>query len=456
LSSAKPTKSQASRRGFASLQRRSSPSTITTIMATMPPSESQAPGRKFHRDWLRELLLKHSHQHPNMPPDLRSTALVVAPMVDASDLPYRLLTRRYNANLCFTPMIHARLFAEKVAYRRNFWKECGMPPEDRPLIAQFCGHDEHVMLRAMKIVEGQVDGVDINCGCPQNIAKRGRYGAFLMEEENGDRIVRIVKHVSQNLSVPVSVKLRILPSGIEDSLALYKRIVDAGASMLTIHGRTRLQKQQMTGNTDWDFIRQVVQTVGDRVPVLSNGSISNMDDVRKCLLETGADGIMSSEGILEYPPLFTETNVESTNYKRTGPGRLQMAADYLELCKQYPPKEGGQGTGLKCIRAHLHRFLHADLQTHTNVRDAVVKAYSMDEADAVIDMVKEIHDGKRHDVSEEKLSWYVRHRSDWDADIGEEEGDLGEEKKVPTAQEEEDEQCPCDVFGEVCNDDGDY
>ena len=347
---------------------------------------------------------------------------------------------------------------EKPGYRRKFWKEnIGMPAEDRPLIAQFCGHDKHILLKAMQIVENDVDGVDINCGCPQQIAKRGRYGAYLMEEENGDRIVDIVSHLTKHLNVPVAVKLRILPSGIDDSLVLYKRLVDAGAAMLTIHGRTREQRQRLTGAANWEHIRQVVQLLGHRVPVIANGSISNMDDVRECLKVTGADGIMSSEAILEYPPTFTETNVESTNYKRTGPSRLQMAHDYLEICKQYPPNEGGQGSGLKCIRAHLHRFLHADLQVHTQIREAVVKSFSMEAAEDVIKMVREIHDSEDHDVTEEKLSWYVRHQVNWEKEEEERLDYVEEKKDAVVEEEEEDEGCPCDVFGEVCgDDDGDY
>lgn len=301
----------------------------------------------------------------------------------------------------------------------------------------------------MKIVEKDVDGVDINCGCPQNIAKRGGYGAFLMEEEGGDRIVEIVRHLSANLNVPVSVKLRILPSGVEDSLKLYKRLVDAGASMLTIHGRTRHQRQFLTGSADWNAIKDVVRLVGERVPVLANGSISNMDDVRKCLEETGVDGIMSSEAILEYPPLFTETNVQSTDNKRTGPGRLQMAQDYLDLCKEFPPDEGGQGTGMKCVRAHLHRFLHKDLQTHTNVRDAVVKTFSMEAAHNAVAMVREIHEKEGHDIENEQLSWYVRHRREWEEGWdggGDEDNGYGEEKKSTSMKEEDDdgECCMCD------------
>ena len=428
----------------------------------------------FPRDWLRQLLLSHAHNHPNLPQSLQDKALVVAPMVDASDLPYRLLARRYNTNLCFTPMIHARMFIEKEGYRRKFWRDHGMPKEDRPLIAQFCGYDKEVLYQAMKSVQDHVDGVDINCGCPQNIAKKGQYGAFLMEKEGGDRIVDIVKYLAPRLKVPVSVKLRILPSTaedgpprFEDTMVLYKRLVDAGASMLTIHGRTREQRQRKTGAADWAFTKRVVDEFSDRIPILCNGSISNMDDVVRCLEETGAAGVMSSEAILEYPPLFMQTNVESTNYTRTGPGRLQMAEDYLQLCKEYPPDDGGQGSGMKCIRAHIHRFLHADLQTHTKVRDAVVRAFSMEAADNAVKMVREIHEEIDHDVSKEQLSWYLRHRIDWEEGFVNKNPEpspkkiFEEEKKVTEEEDESDDYddtfSPCDPFGAVCGyDGGDY
>jgi tRNA-dihydrouridine synthase 1 len=375
-------------------------------------------------------------------------------MVDASDLPYRLLTRRFNTSLCFTPMIHARMFLEKPGYRHKFWKYTGMPAEDRPLIAQFCGNDKDVLLQAMKLVEGQVDGVDINCGCPQQIAKRGGYGAFLLEEKNGDVIVDIVRHLAKHMNVPVSVKVRILPSGLEDSLVLYQRLVDAGAAMLTIHGRTRLQNKVLTGAANWDYIREIVDRFGDRVPIIANGGISNFDDVKRCFEYCGVDGVMSSEAILEYPPLFTETNVISTDYKRTGPGRLQMAVDYLKLCEKYPPQDGGQGSGMKCIRAHLHRFLHADLQAHTEVRDAVVKAFTMEAAWDVVNMIRKIHTNDGHNVSAEQLSWYVRHLNDSERHSGV--GRNFDEKKCPTEEEEEDMCClGRDMFGPVCADESD-
>jgi tRNA-dihydrouridine synthase len=195
--------------------------------------------------------------------------------------------------------------------------------------------------------------------------------------------------------------------------SIKKRHTDnVSASMLTLHGRTRHENETKIREANWDAIRQVVDLLGHQVPILANGGISNMDDVRRCLEFTGADGVMSSEAILEYPPLFTETNIEATNYKRTGPGRMQLAFDYLELCKLYPPNEGGQGSGLKCIRAHLHRFLYTDLQQHTVIRDYLIHAFSMEQAmDEVVNMVRQVQNETEHDVSEEQLSWYTRHRS---------------------------------------------
>jgi tRNA-dihydrouridine synthase 1 len=84
-------------------------------------------------------------------------------MVDQSELPYRMLTRKYGAHICYTPMFHSRIFATDPRYRARMWKPC---QQDRPVVVQFCANDPDLLLTAAKFVENDCDAVDINLGCP--------------------------------------------------------------------------------------------------------------------------------------------------------------------------------------------------------------------------------------------------------------------------------------------------
>lgn len=244
----------------------------------------------------------------------------VAPMVDGSELAFRLLTKEFGAQLTWTPMLHARLTAEtETRYLANHFSTC---PEDRPVIAQFAGDDPDIMLKAAKLVEHKVDAIDINLGCPQGIAKRGHYGSFLLDEP--DLIVQIVEALHKGLSVPVTCKIRVLPSR-DATLSLAKRLVAAGASLLTVHGRIRSNMKQGISGADWDIIRDIKREVN--VPVVANGSIACAEDVHACMAYTGCDGVMVSEAILENPGLFT------ANVPTSGPLKAQFD-DFLTSAGQ--------------------------------------------------------------------------------------------------------------------------
>ena len=123
-------------------------------------------------------------------------------------------------------------------------------------------------------MENDCDAVDINLGCPQGIAKKGHYGSFLLEET--DLIVSMVTKLKENLKVPVTCKIRCLPKE-EDTLALARAIEKAGASLLTVHGRTRDHNKQTVGPANWAIIRRIKQELS--IPVICNGGISTCDDI---------------------------------------------------------------------------------------------------------------------------------------------------------------------------------
>uniref|UniRef100_A0A8R1HVP3 tRNA-dihydrouridine(16/17) synthase [NAD(P)(+)] n=1 Tax=Caenorhabditis japonica TaxID=281687 RepID=A0A8R1HVP3_CAEJA len=272
---------------------------------------------------------------------------VLAPMVDQSELAFRMFTRKYGAQLTFTPMIHAHLFVNDGTYRRNALAMC---KADRPLVVQFCANKVDTFLSACRLVEDVCDGVDLNLGCPQMVAKRGRYGSWLQDEV--DLICEMVRAVRDYCTLPVSCKIRVRENR-EQTVQYAKRLVDAGATMLTVHGRTRDMKGAETGLADWTRIRDVVEAVGDEVPVMANGNIQFPGDVERCMEATGAVAVMSAEGLLYNPLIFDDENAHIETWK--------IAAEYLEYARKFH-------AGTSAIRAHVFRICHHSLLEYEDLR----------------------------------------------------------------------------------------
>lgn len=174
---------------------------------------------------------------------------------------------------------------------------------DRPLVAQFCANDPEELLNAAKYVAPFCDAVDLNLGCPQGIARKGKYGAFLQEDQ--ELIFSLINKLHLELDVPVTAKIRILETK-EKTLEYARNVVEAGASILTVHGRQREQKGHRTGLADWGVIRFLREELPGDVVVFANGNILCREDIDRCLEETGVDGVMSAEGNLYDPSVFSE------------------------------------------------------------------------------------------------------------------------------------------------------
>ncbi|KAH9973373.1 dihydrouridine synthase-domain-containing protein [Lactifluus volemus] len=274
---------------------------------------------------------------------LGSPRYIVAPMVDQSELAWRTLSRRYGAQLAYTPMINAKMYANnkrngyrEVAFNTTFGEEGG--PGDRPLIVQFCANDPEQLLASAKVLESHCDAVDINLGCPQDIARKGHYGSFLQDE--WDLIYRLINTLHENLSIPVTAKFRVFPS-LEQTVEYAKMLERAGAQILTCHGRTREQRGQNTGLADWTKIRAVKEAVS--VPVFANGNILSYADITRCLTETGAD----ATGGLH-------------------PRHADLALEYLDIVSSQSTPTTPSG-----IKGHLFKLLRPALSRETDLRDAL-------------------------------------------------------------------------------------
>eukprot|EP00931_Biecheleriopsis_adriatica_P121738 TRINITY_DN96796_c0_g1_i1.p1 TRINITY_DN96796_c0_g1~~TRINITY_DN96796_c0_g1_i1.p1 ORF type:complete len:390 (+),score=77.66 TRINITY_DN96796_c0_g1_i1:45-1214(+) len=341
-----------------------------------------------------------------------SPKMVCAPMVDQSELAFRMLCRRYGTELAYTPMLHSRMFSTQPKYRKEQFSTC---PEDRPLVAQFCGDDPSTVLAAAQLLpEGSVDAVDLNCGCPQGIARKGHYGAYLLSEP--DLIEGIVRKLDQELAVPATVKFRMVNANeLQDTLNLASRLEAAGASVLTLHGRTKEMKGQSTGPCNWDAIAAVKRRVG--IPLIANGGIHTYEDVERCLQATGCDAVMSSEALLENPALFNGPTAS-----RKPLFQDDLALEYLELAKLY-------STPHKQVKAHLFHFLYAGLQLHTDLRAQLGSAKGFDELFSAASTVQQRRRADRASGSNWPDSgWYMRYREPL--------GDKSDKKKRKAPEEE--------------------
>ncbi|CAI5474207.1 unnamed protein product [Closterium sp. Yama58-4] len=265
---------------------------------------------------------------------LGSPRLLVAPMVDQSELPFRRLCAKYGAQGAYTPMFHSRLFVEDHKYRREF-TTC---PEDRPLFVQFCANNPDTLVKAASLVAADCDYIDINFGCPQRIARRGRYGAFLMDDL--PLIESLVSALSAaRLPAPVSCKIRIFPD-LARTIAYARMLEAAGCYLLAVHGRTREQKDGKKVRADWEVIRRVKESVS--IPVIANGNIRDLADVVECLEATGAHlHRMLGPVFSRHPHIREKLNKE---YKLTVPW-LQDLVKQLRACEKGEVGEETAGDG---------------------------------------------------------------------------------------------------------------
>lgn len=260
-----------------------------------------------------------------------------SPLSGVTDLVFRRLVRRYApTSMMYTEMVNAT----GLHYVKQLPKLMEVDPNERPISIQLfdCRPDFLAEAAQMAVEEG-ADTVDINMGCPVNkITKNGGGSSLLRQPELAAEIVR---SVVQAVEVPVTVKTRIGWTDKEiNILDFAKRMEDAGAKMITVHGRTRAQGYN--GVAKWEWIAKVKEILS--IPVIANGDIFSVEAAVKCLELTGADGVMCSRGTLGYPFLVGEVDhFLKTGEHRLPPTpieRLQCAREHLQMLWEYKGDRG--------------------------------------------------------------------------------------------------------------------
>lgn len=225
--------------------------------------------------------------------------LILSPMAGISDLPFRLLNRKYGCELAFIEMINVRSLGFNSKKTREMFATTA---KDKPLGLQLVGAEPKYMARGLEIArQFKFDILDFNAACPvRKVVNRGEGAALL---KNPKKLQSLLKLIRKEFVLPVTVKMRIgWDGGSVNAVEIAKYAVDAGVDAVFIHGRTR--QQFYCGNVDYKQIARVKKTVD--IPVIASGDNFSGQLVKKMFDETGCDGCVIARGSFGNPWIFRQ------------------------------------------------------------------------------------------------------------------------------------------------------
>lgn len=272
--------------------------------------------------------------------------LVLAPMAGVTDAAFRHVCCEHGAALTCTEMVSARALTYGDKKTKDLLRTLD---GDRPVAAQIFGHEPEVMAEAAPMARelSKADIIDINMGCPVGKVAGNGDGCGLMKDP--ELAMRIIEAVVKSVGCPVTVKFRKgWDKGHVNAVEFAQMCQEAGASAITVHGRTRAQMYE--GAADWDIIRDVKRAVD--IPVIANGDVWDAQRCEHILRYTGCDMAMIGRGSFGDPWIFTQGNaaVEGLPIPETPPlaQRMDTAVAQIELSASL------RGERLACLEARRH------------------------------------------------------------------------------------------------------
>lgn len=315
--------------------------------------------------------------------ELPDFPLLLAPMEDVSDPPFRRLCKLHGADLMYSEFISSEgLIRDAIKSRMKL----DIFDYERPVGIQIFGGDEEAMEMSAKIVDAvQPDLVDINFGCPvKKVVCKGA-GAGVLKDV--DLMVRLTKAVIKGTNLPVTVKTRL--GWDENSINIdevAERLQDVGVQALTVHARTRAQMYK--GHSDWSHIARVKNNPRITMPIFGNGDIDSPEKALEYKNKFGLDGMMIGRAAIGYPWIFNEIK----HYFKTGEHLAQPTmADRIEAARNHLTWSmdwKGERVGIVEMRRHYTNYFKGI----PNFKDHRLKLVTLESAEALFKALDEIQD----------------------------------------------------------------
>ena len=317
--------------------------------------------------------------------DLGERPVVLAPMEDVSDPPFRVICKRLGADLVYTEFISS---GGLVYEAKSSLQKLEFGEEERPVGIQLFGGDpEHVRIAAQKVDDAQPDLIDINYGCPVKKVVCHDGGAGILR--NLSKMQKITEHVVRVATRPVTVKTRL---GWNDEtinvMEVVRMLEDVGVQAVTIHARTRAQ--MYTGNARWDWLKRIKSESGLRIPLIGNGDATTPELIRQMFEQTGVDGVMVGRGAIGNPWIFREAKhflaTGETLPPPTWDERISVIQEHLTLKAAWL----GQPKGVLEMR-RMYGGYFKGFKNASYCRQRMMQANTLDDALSMLDELRRLN-----------------------------------------------------------------
>ena len=309
----------------------------------------------------------------------------LAPMEDVTDVGFRLLCKRFGADMVYTEFISSDALIRDIKKTKA---KILFGEEERPIGIQIYGSDPDAMVEAAKICEeADPDLIDINFGCPvKKIAGRGA-GSGMMRTP--DVMCEITEKVVKAVKKPVTVKTRL---GWDDNskiiVDLAEQLQDCGIVALTLHGRTRAQMYK--GEADWSLIAAVKNNPRMKIPIIGNGDVTTVEGCRQRFDETGVDAVMIGRGSIGQPWFFEEVKHYLTTGEHLPKKSFQWYLDILKEQIQQSVERTDEIRGILHNRRHLAASpIFKGIPDFKATRIAMLRANTLEELFGIMDGIQE-------------------------------------------------------------------